>query len=306
MIFEGDRAVIEAVKEKKRLKDAGAPHAHIKPLLVIDGGLMKGAYGVGAGLALEEEGYSGAFSSVVGISSGAPSAAYFVAGEVYIGAGLVWDECCSKEFINKWRLWNQVNTTHFINAVRGATGKGLDTEKVFASSTDLYIGVSNFKTGEPWLIKPEQGEALFQAMQASILMPNVSTDIVTIDDIRYVDGGFTRPHILKKAIDEIEATHVLIITNQDRTVSTIPKLERFLNHTFFRLRMPKALRFAAHERRKERMKAIEYLEKEYDKPYALVWGDHSIKSMEQEPRKVRAVIEKSRRWWKELLEKGAG
>lgn len=302
MIFEGDQSVIEAIKEKKRLKDAGAPHAHIKPLLVIDGGLMKGAYGVGAGLALEESGYSTAFSNVVGISSGAPSAAYLVAGEVYIGAGLVWDECCSKAFINKWRVWNQVNTNHLIDAVRGATGKGLDTEKVFAAPTELYIGVSNFSTGEPSLLKPQDGEGLFQAIQASILMPNVSTDKVTIDDIRYVDGGFTRPHILKKAIDEIEATHVLVITNQDYTATTIPRLERFLNHTLFRWRMPKPLRFAAHERRKERMKAIAYLEKEYGKPYALVWGDHSIKSTEQDPYKVRAVIEKSRTWWKELLQ----
>ena len=302
MIFEGDKSVIEAIKEKKRLRDAGAPHAHIKPLLVIDGGLMKGAYGVGAGLALEEGGYSAAFSSVVGISSGAPSAAYLVAGEVHIGAELVWDECCSKAFINKWRVWNQVNTTHFINAVRGETGKGLDTGKVFASPTELYIGVSNFKSGEPSLIKPKDGEALFQAMQASILMPNVSTDIVTIDDIRYVDGGFTRPHILRKAIDEIEATHVLVITNQDHTVTTIPRLERFLNHTLFRWRMPKALRFAAHERRKERMKAIKYMEEQYGKPYALVWGDHSIRSTEQNPHKVRAVIEKSRKWWEGLLE----
>ena len=301
MIFEGDNAVIEAIKEKKRLRDAGAPHAHIKPLLVFDGGLMKGAYGVGAGLALEESGHSSVFSNVVGISSGAPSAAYLVASEVYLGAGLVWDDCCSKTFINKWRVWNQVNTNHFIDAVRGETGKGLDTEKVFASPTKLHIGVSNFKTGEPRLITPTDGEGLFQAMQASILMPNVSTDIVTIDDIRYVDGGFTRPHIVKESIDTIEATHVLVITNQDQTVSTIPKLERFLNHTLFRWRMPKALRFAAHERRKERMKAIAYLEKEYGKPYALVWGDHSIKSMEQDPHKVRATIEKSRRWWQDLL-----
>lgn len=301
MIFEGDISVIDAIKEKKRLRDAGAPHGHIKPLLVIDGGLMKGAYGVGAGLALEEGGYSDVFSSVVGISSGAPSAAYLVAGEVHIGAGLVWDECCSKAFINKWRVWNQVSTTHFIEAVRGSTGKGLDTQKALAAPADLYIGVSNFSTGEPWLIQPKNGEELFQAMQASILMPNVSTDIVTIDDIRYVDGGFTRPHILKRAVDEIAATHVLVITNQDHTVTTIPRLERFLNHTLFRWRMPKALRFAAHERRKERMKAIEYMKEHYEKPYALVWGDHSIRSVEQNPHKVRSVIERSRKWWHELL-----
>ena len=115
------------------------------------------------------------------------------------------------------------------------------------------------------------------------------------------DGGFTKPHILRLAVDEIEATHVLILTNQDQTVSTIPFLERFLNHTLFRWRMPPALRFAAHERRKERMKVLEDMEAQYPKPYALVWGNHSILSMERDPKKVKAVVEASRAWWMELL-----
>ena len=86
MIFEGDSSVIEAIKEKKRLRDSGQPHAHIKPMLFIDGGLMKGAYGVGAGLAMEELGYFDVFTSAVGVSSGAPSAAYFIAGDTKRGA----------------------------------------------------------------------------------------------------------------------------------------------------------------------------------------------------------------------------
>jgi len=161
--------------------------------------------------------------------------------------------------------------------------------------------VANFKTGEPKLLQPKTGEELLQSIQASILMPNVSNDTVHFNDIRYADGGFTKPHILRLAVDEIEATHVLILTNQDQTVSTIPLFERFLNHTLFRFRMPPALRFAAHERRRERRKVIADMEKNYGKPYALVWGDHSIKSMERDPEVIKNVIEKSRIWWHELF-----
>ena len=235
------------------------------------------------------------------ISSGAPTAAYFVAREVQKGAGIFWQECSSRKFINMWRFWNQVNTFYIAAILRGVTGKGLTTDKVFQSTTQLHIGVADFKTGAPRLLYPQTGEDLLMAIQASILMPNVSNDIVTFDDIRYVDGGFTRPHILRTAIDSIEATHVLIMTNQDQTVSTIPRLERFLNQTIFRMRMPAALRFAAHERRRERMKALEYMSAHYPKPYALVWGDHSIMSMERDATKIRAVTEKSRRWWRALL-----
>ncbi|MFT5849610.1 MAG: putative patatin/cPLA2 family phospholipase [Patiriisocius sp.] len=301
MIFEGSMSVIDAIKEKKRLMEEGKEHRHIQPLLVIDGGLMKGAYGAGAVIAMEEMGLSAVFENVVGISSGAPTASYFVAGEVQKGVQIYFEEACTRAFINPWRIWNQVDTLYFAGALRGVTGKGIDTDKVFASHTKLYIGVANFQTGTPKLLKPKTGEELFTAVQASILMPNVSSDVVRFNDIRYVDGGFTRPHILRIAIDEIKATHVLILTNQDKTVSIIPLLERFLNHTLFRWRMPKALRFAAHERRRERLKVLVDMEENYGKPYALVWGNHSIRGTERNSDVVKSVVEKSRLWWHALL-----
>lgn len=301
MIFEGDRGVISAIKEKKRLMEAREAHGHIKPLLVIDGGLMKGAYGAGVVIAFEELGYTNVFSNIVGVSSGAPTAAYFLAGEARRGESIYYEESCSRKFINMWRIWNQVNTFYFAAVLRGVTGKGIDVDKVFASNTNLYIGVADFKTGKPSLLVPTEREELLQTIQASILMPNVSNDIVTINDIRYADGGFTKPHILRRAVDEIEATHVLILTNQDQTVSTIPFLERFLNYTIYRWRMPKALRFAAHERRRERIKVLDDMKQNYDKPYALVWGNHSILSMDRDAEKVKSVIEASRKWWTDQL-----
>lgn len=300
MIYEGEYSVIDAIKEKKRLIDAGKPHEHIKPLLFIDGGLMKGAYGAGAVAALEALNYTKVFANVVGVSSGAPTAAYFLSGEVEKGIRVYTEDVCKRKFINVWRFWNQVNTFYVAGTLRGVTGKGVSSNKVLAAPSCLYIAVADFKTGKPILLRPKTEEELLTAIQASILMPNVSTDIVTFNDIRYVDGGFTRPHALFEAFNTVQATHVLVITNQDKTITTIPWLERFLNNTIYRHRMPKPLRFAAHERKRERMTAIERM-KEADTPYALVWGDHSIRSMERDPKKVKAVIEKSRRWWHELL-----
>lgn len=300
MILEGDESVIDAIKEKKRLIDAGEGHVHIRPLLFIDGGLMKGVYAVGAGLTLEELGYGNVFNSVVGVSSGAPLAAYFVAGETKKGSSILWEECTSKQFLNVWRFWNQVDTKYLIKAISNGSSKALRSENVFASRTELHIAVSNFKTGEPRLLKPTDRTELFDAIHASILLPNASSNKVHIEDIRYVDGGFTRPHSLKLAIESIQPTHVLIITNQDKAVSTIPWLERFLNHTLYRHRMPAPLRFAAHERKRERLRVIEEMGRN-DLPYALVWGNGSIKSMERDPEVVKGVVEKSRKWWLELF-----
>lgn len=301
MIFEGDTGVIAAIKEKKQLMESGAEHAHIRPLLFIDGGLMKGVYGAGAVLALEELGYTDVFDDVVGVSSGAPTAGYFLAHQARLGVTLYSEEACDRKFINPWRLWNQVDTFYFAGALRGVTNKGLQASRVLASRSTIYIAVADFKTGAPELLNPTTDEELFTAIQASVLMPNISSDVVKFKDIRYVDGGFTRPHALKKALEEIDATHVLVIANQNKTITTLPKLERFLNNTLYRHRMPKLLRFAAHERKRERMKVVAEMENGLHIPYALIWGDHSITSMERKPDVVKKVIEKSRAWWLALM-----
>lgn len=81
MILEGDTSVIKAIKEKKRLLDTDAPHEHIRPLLVICGGLMRGVYGGGAVTALSDQGYGEVFDDIIGLSTGAPTAAYFWLGK---------------------------------------------------------------------------------------------------------------------------------------------------------------------------------------------------------------------------------
>jgi predicted patatin/cPLA2 family phospholipase len=191
-----------------------------------------------------------------------------------------------------------------MSALRQEGGDGLKAKKVLAARTKLYFGVANFQTGKPKLIRPTSAKDLFTAVQASILMPNVSKDIVHLDNIRYADGGFTKPHVLELVFEEIEMTHLLMITNQDhidKVIPNLPWLERFLNHTLFRWRMPKLLRFAAHERWKERMKAVVRMRKNTTVAHALVWGDRSIRSMERDEKKVKRVVERSRQWWHEVL-----
>lgn len=300
MIFEGNQSVIDAIKEKKKLIDSGQPHEHIKIMLFVDGGLMKGAYAVGAGLALEELGYNHCFSSIVGVSSGAPSVAYFVSKETYRGASLLWEECCSRKFMNVWRFWNQEDTNFLINLLkRGA--KQLHTQEIFSSPVNLYIAVTNYQTGEPRLIKPCTDTELFTVLQASVLMPNISTDVVRLEGERYVDGGFCRPHALRLAIDEIDASHILVLTSQDKHVTKLPKIERFLSQTIFRWRMSKSLRTAAYARKLARLEAIAYIQNHHLAPAAFIWGDGSIGSMERNPKKIKDVVERSRQWWHELL-----
>jgi len=196
MICDGTQEVFSALKEKRRLMQEQLPHEHIQPLLVFGGGLMKGAYGAGAAIALEELGYTDVFSSVVGISSGAPTAAHFIAGTAHKGALVITEECCTRRFANPWRFWNQVDTEYFMDIMRNDEVKRIEAPVVLAKKTKLHFGVSQYKTGEPKLLEPKDEDTFFKAMHASLTMQNVSRHKTFIDGVQYADGGFTKPHIL--------------------------------------------------------------------------------------------------------------
>lgn len=300
MIFEGDHSVIKAIIEKKRLMDAGEPHDHIRPLMIQGGGLMQGVYGAGAALALTELGYNDVFTSLVGISSGAPTIAYFAAGNVEDGIEVLKQDCGDKRFMNPWRFWNQVDTQHFIDILRHDEQKKIDVEKMFKHPAQIYFGVSRYETAKPELIHPTNEEELFMGMHASINMRNVSKHKIVINGTHYADGGFTKPHIIGHAVKEVGATHVLIITNNTRHYNPITNMERVLNRTIIRMRLNGAIAQAIRARLKERDKAVAEA-MESPKPVAAVWGNGAISSVETNPDKIGNTIEASRTWWHGLI-----
>lgn len=300
MIFEGEHSVIQAIREKKRLMEAGEPHEHIRPLLIQGGGLMRGVYGAGAALALEEKGYTSAFTSMVGISSGAPIIAHFAAGTMKEGLAVLTEDCSDKKFINTWRFWNQVDTIHFMNVVRHDERKKVDVKKVFNNPAKLYFAVAEYATALPRLLLPTNEDYFFKAMHASINMQNVSWYKVIIDGKHYTDGGFSSPHAISEAINTLQPTHALIVTNNDRDFTPISWKEKMLNRTIFRLRLNGVLAQAINSRREARDKAItEVIESGVET--AVVWGDGSISGMEKNADKIASVIEASRTWWHGLF-----
>jgi len=300
MIFEGDQVVFEAIREKKALMKAGKAHNHIKPLIIFGGGLMKGAYGIGAALALDELGYVDVFSNAVGISSGAPTVAYLLEGSIRKGMRILPEDCCNPKFASAWRIWNQVDTEYLMDIIKNHEDKKIDPYAVLSRNTKIYFGVSEYKTGKPALIQPKTPEVFFDAMHASLTMQNVSRHKTYINGVHYADGGFTKPHVISKVIDEIHATHILFVTNNDRDFGSISNVEKIMNRTIFRLRLNGAFVTAINARREERDKAIDKMHK-VPIPAGIVWGDGSISSLEKNPEKISAAVEMSRVWWHGFL-----
>lgn len=300
MIFEGNSEVMTILKQKKSLIDAGLPHEHIKPLLIIDGGLMKGVYGTGAALAIDELGYTNCFSAVAGISSGAVAAAYLLSG-TKIGASTIYEEACSRQFRPRFSFKNIIDVAFFERVLAGDTGKALQFDKISSHIVSLYIGVSEFTTGKPVIIRPTNLPDLLRSIRASISIPGAVTLPSYVNGVRYVDGAASKPHILKNVYETIEATHVLVITNQDKDTKHISWIEHCINNTIFRFRMTAALRTVTNWRRESRHEFVQETLASPAKPTLFVWGDNSISSKESSPAIVRKVLEKSKAWWLQTL-----
>jgi predicted patatin/cPLA2 family phospholipase len=302
MILEGDVSVIEAIKEKKRLMEAGEECGHIRPILVIDGGLMKGVYGAGTALAMDELDICKVFTGTVGVSSGAPTIAYALAGDSKIGSTIFYEELCTKEFLS-FRRWRNPEDSAFVRRVlEGVTGKLLDSEKVLQGKIPFYIGLSEYATAKPFLLKPENSEEFYSGIQASISMPGVVSDVITVRGVRYVDGASTEPHVLQHIYEQFDATHILIITNQDKSTTDILWLDKLFSQTLFRWRMSKKLRSVAIRRRKIRHAWVAKVLTNASIPICFSWGNGSVSSFERDSKKIKDTIESSRQWWRNLLE----
>ncbi len=301
MLLEGDIKVLDILKQKKQLKEHNQVHDHIRPLLIIDGGLMKGVYGAGAALAIGELGYKDIFTNFAGVSSGAATLAYLLSGNGEVGKRIFYEDCCSREFVNFWRFWNIAEPTVFEQALRGETGKGLNVEEVLRYKDAFFIGLAEHATGRPKLLNPQNADMLYAALRATISMPGSTRTKTYIDGVRYSDGASTFPLAVERMIYDIDSTHILFITNQDKHTKKIPPLENFINNTIFRHRMPRPLRVAASLRWETRHALVQRVWQEQPKPILFVWGDGSIQSFEQNPDKVKSMIDRSYNWWKDIL-----
>ena len=300
MIFEGDTGVIEAIKEKKRLIDAGERNDHIRPLLIIDGGFMKGVYGVGAALAFDELGFIQVFTNFIGISSGAATLAYTLSGQSQLGSTVIIEDCTSRRFLNFWRFKNPEDEAFLQRVFEGCTGrKKLETQNLI--NRNFFIGLSVFETAKPFLLQPKTREECLVGIRASISMPGAVSDLVIINGIRYIDGASSEPHVLEMGYETIDATHVLIITNQDKDTKNILWWDRLITKTIWRNRLSPRLLDVALRRRKIRHNWVHTVLQDPKKPICFVWGNGSIASFERDPEMVKMVIEKSRQWWLKQL-----
>jgi predicted patatin/cPLA2 family phospholipase len=208
----------------------GKETAHpIRSLLLVLGGGMAGIYGGAIAAALEQYGLIH-FTSVLGVSAGALTAAYLVAGQAAVGASLYCEELACKQFINYFRK-GTILDLDFAERLLRQGQKRLQVEAIARSASRLYIGVTGFPEGQGlWLDAQDPAIDPITALKASAAIPGLyDAPIYPLPGRRCIDGAIAFPFPLREVVARFQPTHVVVIANSPvQRVSAGPPCEEAL------------------------------------------------------------------------------
>jgi predicted patatin/cPLA2 family phospholipase len=305
MFFEGNTEVFTHLLKKQRLLAAhDAQHATIRPLLLILSGTMRGVYGGGQVIALERFGLTRAFDVAVGISTGAPTVAYFLAKQAVVGTSIYCKECTTNRFISVPRL--TVDVDYIADVLRGVgSPKGLDQQAIYASRSQFFVGVTCAETGEAVLIDAKTDTSdVVHAIRASIAIPGLTRGPVMLGGKPYLDGVGAHPLPIRLLLERFQPTDILVCANGPVNERG-RRLER-LAWLLMTAKNPPAVQTAFTTRATRFTNELEYLRTQEHCRFAVLWSDDRIGHLTQKPHELSAAAQRAEQHLSELLDEARG
>lgn len=176
--------------------------------LIVEGGAMRGAWAAGVLAFLQERGLH-RFDRVYAASSGACSAAYFVAGLWEPGMNIWREQAC--RVVRKANILRRKPIIDLAYLVDHVFRKHLplSVEALQNSPTRFFIVLTDCHTGEP-VYFPARDDRVFDALRASSSMPLATRGFGFVDGQPFADGGVSDPIPIRRAIQD-GATHITVV-----------------------------------------------------------------------------------------------
>lgn len=306
MEVEGDIAVLSALEQQARAVREGKEDPSARIVLFIAPGAMRGVYGAGEATALHEAGLTDGLRAVVGVSTGAPTAAYLLAGDPRKGASIYFEECTSDYFMHLIKRLpdGYAMDMAFLGEIfRGDIGdKALNVERVKAAKPDFRVGITDFETGHGELLDGKQ-DNLVDMLVTSCAMPVLyRTPHAEVNGIHGTDGALALPFPMHEIMERYQPTHVLVFANGDRGLRQ-SRLRNAIERAFA-LSLPKPLRDALLSRDKRFDEGLQFLRKS-GVPHLIFWSDRAVHSFTHDPKKLKAAFERGHDHFREQYEAAA-
>ena len=190
-------------------KEIGGGH---KTALIVEGGAMRGAWAAGVLAFLHEQGCR-QYDLVYAASSGACSAAYFVAGMVEPGLAIWREQTCKVvRKTNFLRLKPVIDLAYLVDHVF-RHWVPLSIEALQKAPTRFYIVLTDCRTGEPVYFHARD-ERVFEALRATASMPLATRGFHYVDGHPYADGGIADPIPIQRAIADGATDITVVLTHR--------------------------------------------------------------------------------------------
>jgi predicted patatin/cPLA2 family phospholipase len=192
----------------------GATTSHPQRALIVEGGVMRGAWAAGALSALREAGEDH-FDLVVAASSGACTAAYFVAGMVEEGLQ-VWSKCaCGQRLLRKsnWLRLKPLLDLAYLTDHCFRKFVRLPVESFDNLPTRFEIVLTDCATGRAVYYVPHS-ETILDALRATASLPVATRGYGLVEGIPYADGMLADPIPIRRVL-QAGATDITVVLTRD-------------------------------------------------------------------------------------------
>lgn len=190
--------------------------------LIVEGGAMRGAWAAGVLAFLHERGRR-QYDLVYAASSGACSAAYFVAGMLEPGL-TIWRKlaCNVVHKTNFLRRKPIIDLAYLVDHVIRQRIP-LSVEALQKAPTRFFIVLTDCHTGEPVYFHVRD-DRVFAALRATASMPLATRGFDFVDGHPYADGGVSDPIPIRRAIADGATDITVVMThNPDFLLKPTPR-----------------------------------------------------------------------------------
>ncbi len=190
------------------------PESHRTTALIVEGGAMRGAWAAGVLAFLYEQGRR-QYDLVYAASSGACSAAYFVAG-MYEPSLRIWREhtCRVVRKANLLRRKPIIDLAYLVDYLFRQYVP-LPVEALQKAPTRFFIVLTDCHTGEPVYFRVCD-DRVFAALRATSTMPLATRGFDYVDGRPYADGGVSDPIPVRRALQDGATDITVVLTHNYR------------------------------------------------------------------------------------------
>ena len=204
----------------------------MKLAIICTGGGMRCAYSGGALVALAKEFHITTPDITIGVSGGAGSLAYYLAGQ-YEDIERIWTELLATKKFIEFRLKKPILDIDYLIDTVFKKQAPLDTERIMSSSTDWFFPATDIHTQkQSRFFSKNNSLDIFEILRASMAVPFIYGKKILLEGFGYQDGdlGLTIEDSIAKA-RSLGATHIIVIESHQENFR-VRFIDKFFKNKF--------------------------------------------------------------------------